>query len=81
MNVLLLLLMILFVLAWMVAFWVQTGTIRDARESGHPYWMVNPRAIIAGYRAMNFWLYGAALLVGGVSALLIFVILIFTGRI
>jgi hypothetical protein len=81
MEVLLLPLFILFVLSWMVGFWLCAGTIRAIRESGHRYWMINPFAVVAGFRALNFRLYLAACGVGAVSLLLIVAICILTGRI
>jgi hypothetical protein len=52
-----LVLMAIFTIAWMVGFWVNTGVIRDARESGHRYWLINPLAMLAGYRQMNWKIY------------------------
>ena len=63
-NVILIVLMLVFTGAWMVGFWVHTGRIRDARESGHRYWLINPLAILAGYRAMNWKLYLLSIFVG-----------------
>jgi hypothetical protein len=74
-------LMVLFMLAWMVAFWVQRGTIRDARQSGHRYWFVNPLAILAGYRAMNWNLYLWSMFAMFLIAAIIVVILFTTGHI
>ena len=73
-SAVLIVLMIVFAAAWMVGFWVQTGTIRDARESGHRYWLINPRAILTGYRAMNWKLYLASVLMGLIALAAIFVI-------
>jgi len=47
-------LMILFVVAWIVAFWVHTDAVKAVRRSGYRYWFFDPFAI---YRAMNWKLY------------------------
>jgi hypothetical protein len=73
-NVILIALMIVFTGAWMVGFWVHTGSIRDARESGHRYWLINPLAIFAGYRAMNWKLYLSSIFVGLLALVAVFVI-------
>jgi hypothetical protein len=76
-NAILIVLMIVFAGAWMLSFWIQTGTIRDARESGHRYWLLNPRAILAGYRAMNWKLYLSSIFIGLLALAAIFLIGLF----
>jgi hypothetical protein len=73
-NAILIVLMIVFTGSWMVGFWIQTGTIRDARESGHRYWLLNPRAILTGYRAMNWKLYLSSKIIGLLAFAAIFLI-------
>jgi len=68
-------LMILFVVAWMVAFWVWTGAIRDARESGRSYGMISLTLFFSSR------LYFAANLAMVVTGLIVVGILIATGRI
>ena len=80
-TILLIICGVLFVLAWMVAFWIWTTSISDARASGHRYWMGNPRAILASYRARNWNLYLAVTLAMIGISVIVVGILIFTGRI
>jgi|SRR5580698_7192879 hypothetical protein len=61
------LLLIIFTIAWMVGFWINTGAIKDARQSGYRFWLINPRAVITGYRKMNWKLYLWSMLIGGIS--------------
>jgi hypothetical protein len=42
-----------FTIAWAIGFWIVTGAIKNARQSGHRYWLINPLAKLAGYRKMN----------------------------
>ena len=75
MTVLLGLLILMCASACMVVLWIHLGALRDARESGHPYWMMNPLAILVGFRAMNLRVYLPALGVLVGSLLLILVLL------
>jgi hypothetical protein len=68
-NAILIVLMIIFTGAWMVGFWIQTGAIRDARESGHRYWLLNPLAILTGYRTMNWKPHLSSVFIGLLAAL------------
>jgi hypothetical protein len=58
-QVLLILLWVAGTALWMAGFWAATGMIKEARESGHRYWLVNPRATIASLKGRNFGLFVA----------------------
>jgi hypothetical protein len=79
-NAILIVLMIVFTGAWMVGFWIQTGTIRDARESGYRYWLLNSRAILSGCRAMNWKLYLSSVFIGLLALAAIFLIGLFASE-
>ena len=68
--------MIIMLIAIMVNFWISTERIKDARLSGHRYWLINPRAILAGYRKMNwkryFWSWTIMILCGAAFLLIFF---------
>lgn len=57
-------LMAIFTGAWMVGFWLYTGVIRDARASGYRFWLLDPRAMLAGLRVMKWRLYVLSMLIG-----------------
>jgi ABC-type spermidine/putrescine transport system permease subunit I len=60
--------------AFCVSFWARTETIKQSRLSGHRYWLINPRAIFAGYRKTNWTLYFWSLLIGLLSVAASFLI-------
>ena len=80
MQVLLWVLMIIFMIAWIVNFWISTGAIRDARQSGYRYWLINPRAALAGYRKVNRKIYLWSMFVGLISIAAVFAIVFFAGE-
>jgi hypothetical protein len=59
--------LVTFTIAWAVGFWIVTGAIKDARQSGHRYWLINPAARLAGYRKINWKLLGWSVAVGLMS--------------
>ena len=63
-NAVLFVLWTILMIAWMVGFWVSTEGIKAARKSGHRYWFINPRARLAGNRAMNWKLYWLSIFIG-----------------
>ena len=73
-NAVLFALWTIFMIAAMVGFWVGTERIKAARESGHRYWLINPRAIRAGYRAMNWKLWWLSIFIGLLAWAAFFVI-------
>jgi hypothetical protein len=71
-NAVLLALWVVIMIAVCVGFWAGTERIKQSRLSEHRYWLINPRAILAGYRKMNWKLYFGSWIIGLLSLLAFF---------
>jgi hypothetical protein len=71
---------ITFTVAWMVGFWAITGSIKDARQAGYRYPLINPLAVLAGFRTKKYLVFLVSWLIGAAAIGAIFLLLHLSGK-